>query len=240
MSTFVLVHGAWGGAHGWRFVRPLLQQAGHQVFTPSLTGQGERAHLTGPHVNLSTHIQDVCNTIWYEDLRDIVLVGHSYGGMVITGVADRMSDRIQHLVFLDAFQPADGQSLIDITGGGGQRPEREFDWSVPPMRRTLDQADPLTQWSTERRNPQSRATFEERLRLAKPIEERPFSLTYIVATERPDPSPYFGQTAERLRANPRWTVRSVQGDHNMQLWNPTGLADLLLELFEGKVAVGSR
>src|SRR4051794_14896450 len=99
MATYVLVHGAWGGSYGWRRVRPLLQQAGHAVFTPSLTGQGERAHLATPEVNLSTHIQDVYNAIWYEDLTDIILVGHSYGGMVVSGVADRMPNRIKHLVY---------------------------------------------------------------------------------------------------------------------------------------------
>ena len=103
---------------------PLLQQAGHQVFTPSLTGLGERAHLARPDVNLSTHVQDVANAIWYEDLSDIVLVGHSYGGMVVTGVAERMPERIAHLVYLDAFLPADGQSLIDLsnTAGGDHCP----------------------------------------------------------------------------------------------------------------------
>src|SRR3977135_697781 len=89
MSPCVLVHGAWGGSFGWRKVRPLLQQAGHAVFTPSLTGLGERAHLATPEVNLTTHTQDVCNAIWYEDLTDIILIGHSYGGMVVTGAADR-------------------------------------------------------------------------------------------------------------------------------------------------------
>src|SRR6185295_11413387 len=119
MSTYVLVHGAWGGAHGWRFVRRQLLQAGHQVFTPSLTGQGERSHLAGPQVNLSTHVQDVTNTLWYEDLTDVILVGHSYGGMVVTGVADKMPERIQHLILLDAFQPVNGQSLRDIAAGRG-------------------------------------------------------------------------------------------------------------------------
>ncbi len=235
MSTFVLVHGAWGGAHGWRLLRPLLRQAGHEVFTPSLTGQGERAHLAGPQVNLSTHVEDVCNTLWYEDLTDVILVGHSYGGMVVSGVAERMPGRIQHLVFLDAFEPADGQSLIDLTGGIGQRPEHSADWQIPPIRRTQDQTDPLVQWAAARRRPQSRATFEEKVRLSMPLEERSFSLTYIVATLRPDPSPYFDQTAERLRHDPRWTVREVEGDHNMQMSNPSGLAELLLELFGGRV-----
>src|ERR1700684_2243579 len=87
MGTFVLVHGAWGGAHGFRKVRPLLRAAGHEVFTPSLTGIGERAHLTSPSVNLTTHIRDVVNVVLYEDLDDITLLGFSYGGMVVTGDA---------------------------------------------------------------------------------------------------------------------------------------------------------
>jgi pimeloyl-ACP methyl ester carboxylesterase len=188
MATYVLVHGAWGGSYGWRFVRPLLQQAGHTVFTPSLTGQGERAHLATPEVNLSTHIQDVYNTIWYEDLSDIILVGHSYGGMVVTGVADRMPNRIKHLVYLDAFLPSNGQSLYDLGAGPGRQ---SSDWRVP-RRQTSEQDNP---WDAERRVLHPRATLEEKVKLTMPLEERLFSLTYIVATGRPDPSPVFDSTA---------------------------------------------
>jgi pimeloyl-ACP methyl ester carboxylesterase len=209
-------------------VRPLLQEAGHQVYTPSLTGQGERSHLAGPHVDLSTHVQDVTNALWYEDLSDVILVGHSYGGIVVTGVADKMSERIQHLVFMDAFQPADGQSLFDLTGGGARF--TADDWRIAPMARTEDPNDPVARWAAERRGPQSRATFEQKVALSVPLEDRPFRLTYIVATERPDPGPYFDETAARLRQNPRWTVHEVSGGHNMQLTNPTGLAGVLLSL----------
>ena len=240
MSVFVLVHGAWGGSFGWRYVRPLLQQAGNQVFTPSLTGLGERAHLATPDVNLSTHIQDVCNAIWYEDLSDIILVGHSYGGMVVTGVADRMPERIKHLVYLDAFLPSDGQSLFDL-GGGGPRVNGD-DWRVPPMQRSDDNRDGLGAWYGQRRLPHPRATLEEKVKLSAPTESHPFSLTYIVATGRPDPSPAFDATADRLRGNPRWTVREIAGGHNMNRHNPDGLAALLLELFPSSepVAAGAR
>jgi ribulose-5-phosphate 4-epimerase/fuculose-1-phosphate aldolase len=223
MATYVLVHGAWGGSYGWRLVRPLLQQAGHAVFTPSLTGLGERAHLANPEVNLSTHVQDVYNTIWYEDLNDIILVGHSYGGMVVTGVADRMPNRIKHLVYLDAFQPANGQSLFDL--GGPPRPAN--DWRVPG-RPTNEPMDP---WNAERRVMHPRATFEEKVKLTMPLEERLFSLTYIVATGRPDPGAVFDATAERLRGNPRWTVREISGGHGMTRTNPEGLVRLFQELF---------
>jgi pimeloyl-ACP methyl ester carboxylesterase len=237
MSTYVLVHGAWGGSYGWRKVRPLLQQAGHEVFTPSLTGLGERAHLATPEVNLTTHIQDVANAIWYEDLSDVILVGHSYGGMVVTGVADRMPERIEHLVYLDAFLPADGQSLYDM-GGGGPRPGG--DWRVPMLQRNEDLSDPEVQWNNARRLHHPRATLEEKVKLSAPLESRPFSLTYIVATGRPDPGPVFDRIADELRGNPRWTVREIGGGHGMIRTNPDGLVRLFLELFPSREPVGAK
>jgi pimeloyl-ACP methyl ester carboxylesterase len=113
MATFVLVHG--GGHGGWCYekVARLLRAAGHDVFTPTLTGLGERKHLLTPTTDLTTHITDVVNTLIYEDLHDVILVGHSYGGMVITGVADRAAERIKELVYLDAAHPSEGQSLVD-------------------------------------------------------------------------------------------------------------------------------
>src|SRR4051794_39609472 len=113
-TIFVLVHGAWSG--GWCYARAaaLLRSRGHTVFTPTLTGQGERAHLLSGAVNLSMHIADVLGVFHYERLNNIVLAGHSYGGMVITGVADRLPEKITALGYLDAFVPKDGQSLFDI------------------------------------------------------------------------------------------------------------------------------
>jgi pimeloyl-ACP methyl ester carboxylesterase len=237
MSTYVLVHGAWGGSYGWRKVRTLLQRAGHEVFTPSLTGLGERAHLATPEVNLTTHSQDVTNAIWYEDLSDIILVGHSYGGMVVTGVADHMPERIAHLVYLDAFLPADGQSLFDMNSNGGNTlPRSDGDWRVPPLQRNEDASDPEVQWHAARRLHQPRATLEEKVRLSTPLEERPFSLTYIVATGRPEPGPLFDRIAQGLRGNPRWTVRQIHGGHQMNRTNPVGLVDLFQELFPSNVA----
>jgi pimeloyl-ACP methyl ester carboxylesterase len=236
MSTYLLVHGAWGGSHGWRKVRPRLQKAGHAVFTPSLTGQGERAHLASPEVGLSTHIQDVCNTLWYEDLTDIILVGHSYGSMVVTGVAERMPERIRHLVYLDAFVPADGQSLYDARGGA---PDPDTGWQVPQLARNEDLTDPEVAWNNARRVPMSRRCFEEPVHLTAPLESLPFTLTYIVATGRADPGPFFDQTAERLRGNARWTVREIDGGHNMIRTNPDELVRLFLELFEETRADGA-
>ena len=114
MATFVLVHPAWFGGWCWKKVVPLLRAQGHEVHTPTLTGLGERAHLATPEVGLSTHIADVVNVMSYEDLGDVVLVGNSSGGNVITGVADRVPERIAQLVYLDAFVPADGQGIVDM------------------------------------------------------------------------------------------------------------------------------
>ena len=114
MATFLICHGAWSAGWAWKKVRPLLRAAGHEVFTPTYTGLGERAHLVSRTVTLDTHIADVLGVIECEDLSDIVLVGHSYGGMVATGVADRARERIAKLVYLDAFVPENGQSLFDL------------------------------------------------------------------------------------------------------------------------------
>jgi pimeloyl-ACP methyl ester carboxylesterase len=116
VAVYVLVHG--GGHGGWCYQRVArrLREAGHEVHTPTLTGLGERSHLLHPGIDLDTHIQDVTSVLHHEDLRDVVLVGHSYGGMVITGAADRTPDRIGRLVYLDAAVPGNGQSLLDIAG----------------------------------------------------------------------------------------------------------------------------
>jgi pimeloyl-ACP methyl ester carboxylesterase len=117
MATFVLVHGSTSGGWCWRWTAADLRAAGHLVYTPSLTGLGERAHLLSPAVNLSTHIRDIADLLFYEDLRDVVLVGASYGGMVITGVAEHAADRLARLVYLDAFIPEDGESCFSIIPG---------------------------------------------------------------------------------------------------------------------------
>src|SRR5512138_600220 len=115
--TFVLVHGATAGGWEWKRCGKFLSDDGHTVYRATLTGLGERMHLNSTNVDLQTHINDVVNLILFEDLHDIVLTGHSYGGMVITGVMDRVPDRIRHVVFLDAAVPEDGMSLYDLFGG---------------------------------------------------------------------------------------------------------------------------
>jgi len=120
MTDFVLVHGTWGGGWQWRAVAERLRARGHRVFAPSLTGLGERQHLVAPETGLDTHVDDIANVIAWEELSDIALVGTSYGGLVIAGVADRMPERIRTLAFLDAALPQEGKCMLDL---------------VPPQRR---------------------------------------------------------------------------------------------------------
>ena len=114
MATFVVAHGAWSAGWAWKKMRPLMRAAGHELWTPTYTGLGERAHLGHADVSLDTHIQDIVAVLEIEDLNDVILIGHSYGGMVATGVADRARARIRHLVYLDAFAPTDGQAVFDL------------------------------------------------------------------------------------------------------------------------------
>jgi pimeloyl-ACP methyl ester carboxylesterase len=138
VTTFVVAHGAWSSAWAWKKMRPLLRGAGHELWTPTYTGLGERAHLASPAVDLDTHIADVIGVLDMEDLRDIVLIGHSYGGMVATGVMDRARDRIAQVVYLDAFVPRDGQCLLDLQAAEVRDRMRELartsgeGWRLPP------------------------------------------------------------------------------------------------------------
>ena len=232
MAIFVLVHGAWGGAHGFRKVRGPLREAGHEVFTPSLTGIGERVHLTSPQVCLTTHVTDLVNSVLYEDLRGVVLVGFSYGGFVVTGALEHMADRVAHLVYLDAFVPGDGDSLDALTGGGAGRViELGRDWLVPPLAREYD--DPAeAAWYAARRAPHPAACFTEPVRLVRPLEDYPFTRTYIKATgePRPEPGGPFWDAADRARQSPAWRYREIAANHMIPANRPGDLVRLLLEL----------
>ena len=233
MATYVLVHGAWSGAHGFRRVRRLLQSEGHETFTPSLTGIGERSHLVSPQVTLRTHIQDVVNHILYEDHREIVLLGFSYGGMVVTGALASVADRVRHLVYLDAFVPADGDSVFALSG----RPPSPVigladRWLVPPFPREFD--DPAeAEFVSPRRGEHPIGCFTEAVRLSRPLEQFSFTRTYIRATaDGPDVpgTAVFEAAAERARSSGAWRYREVDSNHMIPNNRPRELADLLLEL----------
>ena len=233
MGTFVLVHGAWGGAHGFRHVRTALRSQGHEVFTPSLTGIGERVHLVSPQVGLTTHVMDVVNTVLYEDLDDIVLLGFSYGGMVVSGALEHIGKRIAALVYLDAFVPADGDTAEQLFGRSlGGPPGLGSPWLVEgPARAYEDPAEAA--FSVPRRTAQPSRTFTEPARLPRPPEDFPFSRTYIRATV-PDPgvpaNPAFDTAAANARNSPAWGYHEIATTHLVAQNRPAELVRLLLDL----------
>ena len=232
MATYVLVHGGWSGAHGFRHVRRLLQDAGHQVFTPSLTGIGERVHLASPQVDLSTHITDVVNAVLYEDLDPIVLLGYSYGGAVVTGALRHIGDRVRELVYLDAFVPLDGDTVWGLAGrDGGPRITLGEQWLVPPMPREYD--DPTEgEWQQARRVAHPVRCFTEPVRLDKPLEDHTFGLTYIKATNDPsEPSDSaFWHAGRHAKASERWRYHEIATNHMVSSNRPGELAEVLLAL----------
>ena len=171
-ATFVLVHGAWHGGWCWNKVAPLLRAAGHDVFTPTLTGLGERAHLLAPEIDLATHVDDILGVLEYEDLDNVVLVGHSYGGMVISGVAERAAPRLAWLVYLDAFLPEDGKALRDYAPGDvldGMVESQGDGWRLPSFMGAADfgVTDPVdAAWVDARLGDQPYKTFTQPLALA--------------------------------------------------------------------------
>ncbi|MGY1620531.1 alpha/beta fold hydrolase [Geodermatophilus sp. SYSU D00691] len=236
MADFVLVHGAWGGAHVWRHVRRALTGAGHSATAPGLTGTGERVHLASPQVGLGTHVTDVVHHVVYEDLADVVLVGFSYGGMVVTGALDAIGDRVRALVYVDAFVPADGDSVHGLLGAPPPGPPRPGDaWLVDGPARVYD--DPAEEaFATPRRTPQPLASFTEAVRLSRPVAEWPFSRTYVRATV-PEPgvppNPAFEEAAARARTSAAWRYREIATTHLVPQNRPGELAEILLEAAAG-------
>jgi pimeloyl-ACP methyl ester carboxylesterase len=235
MATFVLVHGAWHGGWSWQRVTPHLRAAGHEVFTPTLTGLGERVHLATPSVNLATHVSDVVNVCRFEDLSNIVLVGHSYAGLVISGVADQIADRIAHMVYLDAFVPESGESLFSLVGPEGATAMRGLaeqhgdGWLVPPVLQILNVSDPEdVAWLEAKLTPQPIATLEEGAACTSPLAERPFARTYVLATDPSNPACL--AACARVEGQPGWQVHRVATGHDLLVTRPQEVADLLLSL----------
>ena len=224
--TYVLVHGAWGSIASWYLIEPLLSQGGNRVYLASLTGHGDRAHLQSPEITLDTHILDVVNLIEVRDLTDIYLVGHSYGGMVITGVWDRARDRIKHIVYLDAFLPTDGKALSDLAEDGGKGMMARaagHDGMVPPFGPPGSQPNPPLQ---------SLMTFTQPLELVNGPLPMETERTYIraIGSEDQDPLSVFAQFADVVRDNSDWNYFEIDTGHGVPRQDPDGLAEILLEL----------
>ena len=219
---FVLVHGAFHGGWCWRKVRPLLARAGHEVYTPSLTGLGERAHLLSPAVGLQTHVNDVVALLESEGLREAVLAGHSYGGVVATGAADRVPERVARLVLVDSPTPAAGKSYLDLVPALRRWVESEG-WTLSaPAPEAFGVTDPAdVAFMAARLTPHPSATLQEPL----PLEGRYAALprTHIMSSDSDR------QEAARSRAA-GWTIRVVRGPHDLMMVAPEALARELLAL----------
>ena len=224
-ATFVLVHGAWHGGWCWKKVTPLLRAAGHEVLTPTLTGLGERAHLLGPHVDLGTHVQDVAAVLEYEDLNNVVLVGHSYGGMVIAGAAEKAGARLAHLVYLDAFLPEAGKALKDYAP---LPPTRDDGWRVPPLGPpgafgVTDERD--VAWMTPRLGDHPHKTFTQPAQLAAG-RISPSSQTFILCTK----APFFVEAGERAKRRGFRYRELLSAGHDAMVTKPAELVRMLLEV----------
>ena len=230
--TFVLIHGAWHGGWCWRAVSSLLRKAGHEVHAPSLTGLGERRHLVNDRVDLDTHIEDLTQLIEMEDLRDVVLVGHSYGGMVVTGVADRMPARIARLVYLDAFVPENGRCVLDYT-----LPERAARMRHEGERTGFVTPPPMSLWGLTRtedldfvgqrevRHPY--ATMAQPIRLTNIAEAAMIPKTFVYCSSPATGS--FDQFAARYRDNPAWRFHELKTGHDAMILVPQEVVKILLQ-----------
>lgn len=220
-KTFVIVHGAWGGSWSFKKVAYMLTNKGHTVYRPNLTGQGERVHLASPDIDLNTHILDVVNTILFEDLHNIVLIGHSYGGAVITGVADSIPERISKLIYLDAILPNDGESVITSRMDGRTGPEHQSTngFVVPNW---INERDPLPHDV-----PQSLKTFTTPVKRQNPLAMAlPTTYIFTVDDIKHPERDYFYFFAKRARRR-GWKVITMEADHNPQLSKIPELLSLL-------------
>ena len=231
-KTFVLVHGAWHGGWAWRRVADRLRARGHLVFTPTLTGLGERAHLLHPRIDLSLHIADVLGVIRYERINDFVLVGHSNGGCVISGVAEVVPDAIRSLVFLAAFIPDNGEATADLVQLAVQEiiqaALERGDATVPVRDAAAFRVNENDRaWVDALAGPQPIGTMTEKIRLTG-ARERISKKTYIRASGYPNVS--FEKAYARAKADPTWRTYEVPCGHDVMIDEPDRLTEILLEV----------
>jgi pimeloyl-ACP methyl ester carboxylesterase len=239
MATIVIVHGMFDGGWSWRGVKRLLEGAGHNVYTPTLTGLGERAHLANPAIDLDTHIQDILAVLHYEDLAAVRLVGHSLAGLIVSSVADRARERLARLIYLDAHVPENGQSFLDLVGDERRVAlERVVDeqgegWRLQPPIVASDPGadsqatDETWRWFQPRLASQPFKTLTQPVRLTH-APDATLQRAYILCAK--DHPGELEPRMERIHANPAWTWREINADHLAHVTAPQTLADALLEL----------
>jgi pimeloyl-ACP methyl ester carboxylesterase len=241
MATFVLVHGAWHGGWCYRDTARALRAHGHEVFTPTHTGVGEKAHLRAENITLETHIRDVCGCIEAEELSDVILCGHSYGGLVITGVADRMPGRIKALAYIDAYVGQHGlsaQGHLEKTIGV----EAAANWirafrdsaqasaqaqMAPTPAASFNVLASKREWVDRRCTPQALATFETPLLLKGGADHVGKRLFILADGWAPNPFRFY---ATQLEGRPGWRVVTMPAGHDLMVDMPTELAGELERL----------
>jgi pimeloyl-ACP methyl ester carboxylesterase len=242
LQTVLVCHGAWYGGWAWQKMRPLMHAAGYHLITPTYTGLGERTHLATPDIGLDTAVHDVLNVIHYEDLRDVILIGHSFGGMVATSVADLASERIAQLIYLDAFVPRDGQSLFDVNEPLRQRLQALMAaadaWLVPPVPTValspdISAADAI--WSDARLADVPLKFFSTKVRLLNGEPQMPRS--YIRCTH-PRPNNPFAEAVARAKSEPGWSYFELDASHSPNLTAPRELMHLLQAVMTRRIEPG--
>lgn len=221
-SLIVIVHGAWGGSWAFKEVDAILTSKGYTVYRPSLTGLGERVHLGNAGVNLSTHINDVVNTFLFEELKDVILIGHSYGGMVITGVQDSIPDRIKHLIYLDAFIPDNNESVVSMGDPSWIHNMTKGDfvvpaWVQPNQKPPKDVPHPLN-------------CFTEKIQLKNQVLDRSSYILTVDKGKKPKDDSFY--SAYMKAKEKGWQLYELTADHNPQWSAVNEFCNLLQQMFE--------
>lgn len=229
--TFVLVHGAWHGGWCWQRVADRLRGGGHTVFTPTLTGLGERSHLLHCGIDLTTHIADVVNVMKWERLKDIVLCGHSYGGMIVSGVAEEMAPAISAIVFLDAFVPRNGEAVHDLTGpavrDAASAAMERGDIVIPPRPAEAFGVNPADRaWVDSLCVGQPIGTFTAKIALTGAVG-RIAHKSYVRAASYANPG--FDRARAAAKSDPAWRTYEVSCGHDVMVDAPQRLTEILLE-----------
>jgi pimeloyl-ACP methyl ester carboxylesterase len=243
---FVLVHPAWFGGWCWSKLTPLLRDRGHDVYTPTLTGLGERAHLANPEISLATHIEDIVNVLEFEDLQRVILVGNSSGGMVVTGVADRVPKRLAQVIYLDAFVPGDGQSLVDLLPPDRRQAMDHLvklegqGWLLPrfaplPPEKILRDiwgvtSDDDVSWALARLRSTPFRHFTDPVKLTKPATADVGRVFIRCQQFLPGKHPAFDRHLAMAQQTRGWRARAIETPHLPYVTHPAELADVLLDL----------
>lgn len=229
-KTFVLVHGAWHGGWCWRQVSDALVKQGHRVFTPTMTGLGERSHLLNKSINLTTHVTDIANVIRYEDLSDVVLVGHSYGGIIISGVAEQLADRISSIVFLDAFLPEDGETLLQKSSPAfvtaiNAAIEKGESGIKPPPAAAFGVAEKDRPWVDGKTSAQPVGTYTEAA-VFKGARDKIAKKLYVRA--KGYKSATFDANLAKVKESGKWKTLELDIGHDVMVIDPAQVTSIIL------------